>query len=110
MFDWYRNSKVHYVYPADVDSPLQDDSYISAFRSSRWFSRGWTLKEILAPENMVFFSKDWTLLWTKQELCEHISAATGIRRVCLESSEVISTANIARWMSWIRNCVTNQAE
>ncbi|OAG06300.1 HET-domain-containing protein [Paraphaeosphaeria sporulosa] len=42
MFRWYQNATKCYVY-------LSDLSWESAFKSSRWFTRGWTLQELLAP-------------------------------------------------------------
>lgn len=59
MFQWYRKSKICYVYLSDVsadDDPFTDDS---DFRTSRWFTRGWTLQEILAPMELIFFDRCW---------------------------------------------------
>src|ERR1700760_1117571 len=47
MFRWYRNSAKCYVYLADVST--KDWRWKPAFRKSRWFSRGWTLQELIAP-------------------------------------------------------------
>jgi hypothetical protein len=110
MFRWYRHSKVCYVYLADIDTPVEEDSTRAAFRSSRWFTRGWTLQELLAPENVVFYSKDWTLIGTKQELCEHISAATGVHQIYLQNPEILFSASIARRISWMSNRVTTRIE
>ncbi|KAI2777450.1 HET-domain-containing protein [Daldinia loculata] len=59
MFQWYKRSMVCYIYLADVSA--EDDPYelSSEFRRSRWFTRGWTLQETLAPMELVFFDKTW---------------------------------------------------
>ncbi len=52
MFRWYANAKVCYTYLVDVPSSLDPNDPVS-FKSSRWFTRGWTLQELIAPENLV---------------------------------------------------------
>lgn len=87
MFTWYRGSKICYVYLADVEDPddvagkLGDETeafkwdqyferqdsvedikkarFIDSFRNSRWFTRGWTLQELLAPSCIRFLTHDW---------------------------------------------------
>ncbi|RYP71780.1 hypothetical protein DL771_004592 [Monosporascus sp. 5C6A] len=59
MYELYKDSRVCYVYLADVsasDDPFREDS---EFRKSRWFTRGWTLQELIAPRNVCFFDKNW---------------------------------------------------
>ncbi|KAI8959869.1 hypothetical protein F5Y11DRAFT_350078 [Daldinia sp. FL1419] len=56
MFQWYKRSTVCYVYLVDVSN---DDDPFAEFRQSRWFTRGWTLQELLAPMEVVFFDKAW---------------------------------------------------
>ena len=64
MFRWYQNAKNCYVYPSDVEQNTSvDDSESSqrwkpAFRKSRWFIRGWTLQELLAPASVTFHSRE----------------------------------------------------
>src|SRR6187402_1527990 len=66
MFSWYRDAKKCYVFLSDVvwgdhntNSPAE---WESKFRDSRWFKRGWTLQELLAPDLVEFFSSDnWKL-------------------------------------------------
>lgn len=59
MFQWYRNAEACYAYLWDVRRPYD-------MERSDWFTRGWTLQELLAPEVVVFFSGDWTLLGHKR--------------------------------------------
>ena len=62
MYRWYQDSGVCYVYLADVP-PNTVDHRTGAiglkFSESRWFTRGWTLQELLAPLNLVFSAQDW---------------------------------------------------
>ncbi|KIJ66922.1 hypothetical protein HYDPIDRAFT_108890 [Hydnomerulius pinastri MD-312] len=55
MFRWYRNAHVCIAYLAQTTS-------VEDFRSEVWFTRGWTLQELLAPEKMKFYGKEWTAL------------------------------------------------
>ena len=74
MYRWYERAQVCYVYLADVSA----SNFDKVFRISRWFFRGWTLQELLAPSTVVFYSRDWEELGTKWSLRDEISRATGI--------------------------------
>ena len=76
MFRWYRNASKCYVYLSDVSACMLD--WAAALRRSRWFTRGWTLPELLAPESVEFFSKEGRLLGSKVSLKEYISNITRI--------------------------------
>jgi hypothetical protein len=74
MFAWYRDAAVCYVYLEDVGSPLETQDHkarwttgrlIELMGKSRWFTRGWTLQELLAPEECVFFNNDWSIISRK---------------------------------------------
>jgi len=76
MFCWYQNAARCYVYISDVKHDTLDDDVESsrrwkpAFRKSRWFTRGWTLQELLAPPSIDLFSKEGVRLEDKESL-EH---------------------------------------
>jgi hypothetical protein len=78
MFKWYKAAQVCYVYLQDVPSNTAID-FPLRFRNSRWFTRGWTLQELLAPRDVEFYSADWSFLGTKQTLRSEISSITGIK-------------------------------
>jgi hypothetical protein len=83
MFRWYQNSTRCYVYLSDVSVLSQDGQsrhieWESAFRNSRWFTRGWTLQELLAPKTVQFFSYDRIRLGDKISLEQLICKITGI--------------------------------
>lgn len=62
MYAWYRDATVCYAYLTDV-SP--GPSLQEQFAKSRWFTRGWTLQELIAPREVVFLTKEWTSFGTK---------------------------------------------
>lgn len=85
MFAWYRNAQKCYVYLSDV-AKVNDDgadelsrsTWKSAFRESRWFTRGWTLQELTAPSQVEFFSSDYQRLGDKKSLEVTIKEITRI--------------------------------
>lgn len=81
----------------------------SAFTSSRWFTRGWTLQELLAPRDVRFYSMDWTFLGTKIELCNEISKITTISPPFLRGTNV-QHASVAKRMSWASERKTTRVE
>jgi hypothetical protein len=85
MFRWYQNATKCYVYLSDVSTRKRKAGGLSteftwepAFRSSRWFTRGWTLQELLAPNIVEFFSQECEKLGDKISLTPLISKITGI--------------------------------
>jgi Heterokaryon incompatibility protein (HET) len=92
MFRWYRDAVKCYVYLPDVSTSAHDDSgeneqaWQSAFRISRWFTRGWTLQELLAPRSVQFFSQEEMLLGDKETLMELIHEITDIPVTALQGT------------------------
>jgi hypothetical protein len=75
MFRWYQNAVKYYAYLSDMSTKKRKASnsfteytWEPAFRSSKWFTRGWTLQELIAPILVEFFSKDRELLGDKKSL------------------------------------------
>ena len=69
MFRWYREAARCYVYLSDVQAAeLQHNAWQDDFRNSKWFTRGWTLQELLAPKSVEFFSSDGIRLGDKISL------------------------------------------
>jgi hypothetical protein len=79
MFRWYKNANRCYVYLSDVSSRSSEedsDAYRRrkpAIRKSRWFTRGWTLQELIAPASVEFFSKEGERLGDKRSLMQTLS-------------------------------------
>jgi hypothetical protein len=110
MFEWYRASEVCYVYLADVSTCDNTKAQLDEFRRSRWFTRGWTLQELLASKEVIFYSRDWVRIGTKQELSKELSVITGIHERYIHDSGAIFSATIATRMSWLSNRVTTRVE
>ena len=99
MFRWYQNAKKCYVYLSDVESSILDVEGESAFKQSRWFTRGWTLQELLAPALVTFYSREGELLGDKQSLKDTIHEITGIPSDAL-SGKPVSKFSIEERLSW----------
>ncbi|OCK73943.1 HET-domain-containing protein [Lepidopterella palustris CBS 459.81] len=105
MFSWYQNSKVCYAYLEDVEASSFEDS----LPSSRWFTRGWTLQELIAPEFVVFVDKYFDEFGTKQSMASTISEITGIHKEVLQSKHPVQMS-IAQRMSWAAKRQTTRIE
>ena len=77
MYRWYED-KVCYAYLVDVPSSDDVNVETSAFCLSRWFTRGWTLQELIAPKTVYFYSEDWVKIRQRGEHSEVIARITGI--------------------------------
>lgn len=111
MFRWYQNAQICYVYLSDLSTVHHQASsnLEAALRSCRWFSRGWTLQELLAPSSVCFFSSDGQLLGDKQTLEQHLHEITGIAVAALRGT-ALSTFSIENRMSWARDRQTTREE
>ena len=78
MFNWYRAAGLCYAYLSDVPEDDEVEAPNSAFRQSQWFTRGWTLQELLAPTCLIFISKEWNCFGSRKGLSYTISDITGI--------------------------------
>lgn len=107
MFQWYCNSQVCYPYLSDVPEVERHHEPNSSFRCSQWFKRGWTLQELLAPETVVFFNRNWVGIGTKSSLAPVILSITPISIAHLQDCE---SASIAQKMSWAARCITITVE
>ncbi|CVK97668.1 related to beta transducin-like protein [Fusarium mangiferae] len=110
MFQWYRRAAKCYTYMADV--PHEQDIWesISSFSASSWFTRGWTLQELLAPAEIHFFDETWSFIGTKEELASEIEDITGISRKFLLGWVDFHQASVAQRMSWASKRTTKRDE
>ena len=97
MYKWYSDADICYAYLVDVPDPLS--GFEGCFATSRWFTRGWTLQELVAPSIVEFYSTDWVRIGTKSEGAWHISIITGIGQRVLEGASPF-LENVAERMSW----------
>jgi hypothetical protein len=116
MFRWYQRSAKCYVYLADISSLKEDGDcervrldWEEAFRKSRWFKRGWTLQELIAPEIVEFYGADGTLLGDKLSLERTLHAVTGVATEALRGCP-LSHFDIAERFSWATDRQTKRAE
>jgi len=112
MFKWYQRSSKCYVLLSDVSTHLKDDNLAardSQLRRSRWFTRGWTLQELLAPPVVEFFSREGHLLGSKESLEKTLSEITGIPVSALRGSH-LNFFTINDRMSWAANRQTTREE
>ncbi|KAK5552250.1 hypothetical protein LTR46_009850 [Exophiala xenobiotica] len=115
MFRWYRSSVRCYVYLSDVSVGRYDkndeikETWDAAFRSSRWFTRGWTLQELIAPRSVEFFSREGELLGDKKSLEQQIQEITGIPIAALRDVS-LSVFSVDERLRWAENRKTRKEE
>lgn len=107
MYAWYAEAEVCYVYLPDLPSNSELSDSLS---KCRWFTRGWTLQELIAPRNVVFFDQEWNERGNKQELSKLISDITGIPESLLKHEAVPSYFSVACRMSWAARRTTTRIE
>lgn len=110
MFRWYQRAEKCYVFLSDVsvDESAQD-VWEQAFRGSRWFNRGWTLQELLAPKSVEFFSKGRKRLGDKHSLERQIQQITGITAKALQGSP-LNEFSVDERMRWAERRDTTKEE
>ncbi|RYP01934.1 hypothetical protein DL765_010801 [Monosporascus sp. GIB2] len=116
MFQWYQKADKCYVYLSDVlvggsvGSDLSSQQpWKQAFQNSRWFTRGWTLQELLAPKSVEFFSAGGEPLGNRISLLQEIHDATGISIQALVGSP-LSEFSVDERMSWTEKRETKREE
>ncbi|KAH7012086.1 kinesin light chain [Microdochium trichocladiopsis] len=120
MFRWYRGAKRCYVFLSDVSCPSNSCSSTSsqqpgvalwetAFRGSRWFTRGWTLQELIAPQIVEFYSKEGVFLGDRRSLEAVIRDVTGIPAEALRGTP-LSEFTTSEREAWVRNRETKYEE
>ncbi|KAK5656630.1 hypothetical protein OQA88_4610 [Cercophora sp. LCS_1] len=95
-----------YTYLSDVE-PGQPKGSIS---TSPWFTRGWTLQELLASPKIKFFDSGWNALGTKVTLAGLLVQATGIPHHILTGFASLDTASVAQRFSWASRRQTTRPE
>jgi hypothetical protein len=95
MFEWYKLSTICYVYLSDLGetSNVEDD-----LPYCKWFTRGWTLQELIAPDTIEFYNASWKFRGRKDNMQKQLSRITGIDIDILHDRDLLSTACVARRM------------
>lgn len=100
MFRWYENAARCYVYLTNVSSANESDSdWHSAFRSSRWHSRGWTLQELIAPTDLDFYSRESQHLGSRKSLVTMLVDITGVSAGALQG-ETLANFSVEEKEAW----------
>lgn len=102
MYRWYQSATICYVYLADVSTErceAEKRSWKLAFAESRWFTRGWTLQELLAPSNLRFYSMEWTKLGDKSSLQLEIHRITAVP-LAVVNGALLSDYSIEERLQW----------
>ena len=119
MYKWYWEAATCYAYLADVAISSNEHQHVQGssktqlhddLEKSRWFTRGWTLQELLAPVFVEFYAHDWQRLGSRTKLVDRLVRATNIEKRFLLDRELIFGASIATKFSWASLRQTTRAE
>ncbi|CZR59826.1 uncharacterized protein PAC_09720 [Phialocephala subalpina] len=114
MFKWYKDSTVCFAFLSDLppSDPMSKTKKLPTdeFRRCRWFTRGWILQELIAPEAIEFYDQSWTLRGDKSSSKPQLFEITGIDSEVLVDSDKLSTIPVARRMSWVSMRQTTRVE
>ena len=110
MYAWYSCAARCYAFLTDVDDDDDPHAPTSQFRNSTWFTRGWTLQELIAPALVVFLSQEWSPIGTKGSLAPLIEAITGVEVDILTGMRTPNEISVSKRMSWTARRVTTREE
>jgi hypothetical protein len=108
MYQWYKGACICYAYLEDVQGNPQLDDY-EAFSKSRWFTRGWTLQELIAPGIVEFYNVSWVDIGTRSSLQKRLTGITGINGKILTGGNPLNCPVAVR-MSWAARRETSRVE
>ena len=103
MFWWYKQAGVCIVFLSD----LQQKGDLSR---CRWFTRGWTLQELLAPNQIYFYDADLSYVGSKKTLADELVSITQIPVEYLTGMYQLQDASVAQRMSWASSRSTTRIE
>jgi hypothetical protein len=123
MWAWYRWSRVCYAYLSDIPAGVSAEEYHASvlpedppFAESRWFTRGWTLQELIAPKIVEFYDESWNPIGRKSESEKDLaftillSRVTNINVQVLLNVEKTKSFSVAQKMSWAARRITTRVE
>jgi hypothetical protein len=114
MYRWYYDAGICLIYLSDV--PILDDGFkqAQALQSSRWFTRGWTLQELIAPTRREFYAADWSHISSTSEkgwnLIDYVVQSTRVRKEVLLDRRQVKSICVAEKMSWAAGRNTTRPE
>src|ERR1700760_4309972 len=116
MFKYYSRAAICYAFLSDVTfngspSECNIEQLAPYMRKSRWFTRGWTLQELLAPSQVIFFSAEWVPIGDRSKWKEEIADFTKIHYSALSGgAEWLATFSVSQKMSWASSRTTTREE
>jgi hypothetical protein len=126
MYKWYQRAVICYAYLSDVVPTVEPDYRNSGddwikntnvtkkqFTSSQWFTRGWTLQELIAPSLVFFFTNGhdgWVRTGGKSSFTALIESRTGIPAAILRGHQSVQDCSVAMRMSWAAQRTTTREE
>lgn len=117
MFMWYKSAELCYAYL--YDWPAGGGHWAKGRNGascSEWFTRGWTLQELIAPRQVVFLDRNWNPCGTRGSMARDIAAVTGIAERCLPFTPESNPGNLNWWvtvwerLSWASGRKTTRVE
>ncbi|KAI1456830.1 HET-domain-containing protein [Annulohypoxylon moriforme] len=127
MYRWYNESSRCYAYLTDIED-VKTFPYVSSTRNgeqkpSRWFTRAWTLQELIAPKDLSFYGHGWkyispckgsidetTLGWYVAGIAHPVSMITRIPMPLIERRMFLSEYSVAQKMSWAAHRSSTRSE
>ena len=114
MYRYYYNAAECLVYlqdvPAKVEGSIGQVQQLGAIKSSRWFERGWTLQELIAPKTRYFFAGDWSPIEDWANLNSIVAEVTGIDEQVVGNRDMLSDFCVAQRMCWASRRETTRSE
>ncbi|KAK7443569.1 hypothetical protein VKT23_015742 [Stygiomarasmius scandens] len=111
MYGYYQNAEVCYAYLMDAREKSEMFSHTNkSYRGTKWFRRGWTLQELLAPRTVIFLDKNWQRIGDKYELRNDISQQTDIPPTILSGEESIQNTDLLTRASWATDRQTTKEQ
>ena len=115
MYRWYAKAKICYGYLHDVNGssfPTKKDNrkYLKSNGWPEWFSRGWSLQEMIAPRVLQFFNKYWQPIGDKKDLAQTLERITGVPQKNLADGLEGNRPCVAQIISWAANRTTTRVE
>ncbi|KAK3674967.1 hypothetical protein LTR78_005311 [Recurvomyces mirabilis] len=110
MYRWYAEAQVCYAYLGDISRMDWMVNRFRALHASKWFTRGWTLQELIAPQDVRFYGEDWFMLFEGSHEVALLSSITKVDVAVLRHEIRLSSISIAKRMSWAAYRRTSRTE
>lgn len=107
MYKWYQNARLCFVYLHDLSPEPNPEGRLS---SCKWWTRGWTLQELLAPSEVWFLNREWTYIGPRKSLLSVLSDISRVPGSVLTGETKLIDIPIAQRMSWAAGRNTSRLE